>query len=176
MAITQKYLKKLFDYKDGHLIRKVRRGPSHKGEIAGYSHHSGYRYIQINGIEFGIHRIIWCWHYGELPEYQIDHINRIKDDNRIENLRLAFYEGLTDDEANRQNLGIRNDNTSGHEGVSWHEQRKKWRARIGVKGKRISLGLYKHYEDACAAYDRGKTEYHKFNSVPCQAKKIEISA
>lgn len=50
---------------------------------------SGYVVITINRVKYQAHRIIWLYVYGEMPPEFIDHINGIKTDNRICNLRLA---------------------------------------------------------------------------------------
>lgn len=52
-------------------------------------------------------------------------------------------------------------NKSGHKGVRWNEQRKKWTAHIGFKGKQISLGYFDEKEDAIAARLAGEEKYHK---------------
>lgn len=60
---------------------------------------------------------------------EIDHINRIKTDNRKENLRYA------DRSLNCSNIGIQINNTSGQTGVSFCKLKKKWRAYFGTKRK-----------------------------------------
>lgn len=77
---------------------------------------------------------------------QVDHINRNGLDNRRENLRLA---NQTEQNANQR---TRKDNTSGHRGVSWSEDRQKWESQINHKGKKFFIGRFDKFEDACAAY------------------------
>jgi len=91
------------------------------------------------------HRVIWAIVYGEWPSDQIDHINGIQGDNRIENLRLAS------DAINRKNMPMPMNNSSGRTGVGMHNQTKKWRAYINSEGKNYALGLYERFEDAVAA-------------------------
>ncbi len=77
------------------------------------------------------------------PEY--DHENHCGTDNRRENIRLCTH---------TQNMGNRRKqlNTSSRfKGVS-KKGRNKWRARIEVNGKAISLGSFTIEEDAAAAY------------------------
>jgi hypothetical protein len=79
------------------------------------------------------------------PEDQIDHINRIRTDNRISNLREVSHK------QNHQNRSKSSHNTSGHSGVSWYKQKSRWRAQITHNQKDIHLGLFTNLEDAIAA-------------------------
>ena len=98
----------------------------------------------------------WLHYYGQWPEHQIDHINHLRDDDRIKNLR-----DVTPQE-NSHNLGSkRKNNTSGTVGVTWNAKRKKWYAAIHVMSKPIFLGGYDSYEAAVQARNEGKLEYHK---------------
>ena len=82
ITLEQSLLQEIFEYKDGDLIRK--------NKVAGCLHKSGYRQIKVNNVIYPAHRLIWVFHNGSIDEnMQIDHINGIKDDNRIENLRLV---------------------------------------------------------------------------------------
>jgi len=86
------------------------------------------------------HRVAWALHYGEWPKHEIDHINGNKRDNRIQNLRDVPHL------LNQRNRGLRADNTSGADGVSWMKAGF-W--RVTVAGK--YLGIFKDFEAAVAA-------------------------
>jgi len=88
---TQNELRELFEYRDGNLYWKKSNGTKiTAGKIAGsLSKDSGYIFIRLGKL-YRSHRLIWIYHYGDIPEgLQIDHINRIRNDNRIENLRVV---------------------------------------------------------------------------------------
>lgn len=83
-------LKEMFDYRDGCLYWKKARGRVSAGNKVGSYNAYGYLRTTIDGKSKMVHRLIWELHNGEIPEnMQIDHINGITDDNRLENLRLA---------------------------------------------------------------------------------------
>lgn len=78
------YLKEHFTYHaDGTLTRTDRKNSN------GSYDKDGYLIIKIKGKQFKAHRIVYALHNGKMPDNEIDHINRIRDDNRIENLRIA---------------------------------------------------------------------------------------
>lgn len=79
------YIKKHFTYNptDGTITRMDRKNSN------GSLDKDGYLIIKIKTKQFKAHRIAWFLYYGEMPDKEIDHINRIRTDNRIENLRLA---------------------------------------------------------------------------------------
>ena len=115
---------------------------------------SGYRLVCIDGKEYRAHRLAWLYVHGCWPTGEIDHINNIRTDNRIANLREA-----TSIENNR-NIKIRSNNTSGYKGVWYSKRRKKWRARITVDWRDIELGFYDSAEAAYAAYCAAVIKYH----------------
>lgn len=146
--ITQAELKRLFDYRDdGNLIRKVATGGQCGqigtviGSVSTYSNRPDKKYIstKIQGISYKVHRLIFLWHNGYLPE-QLDHINRITLDNRIENLRPAT---ISENASNRK---IFSSNTSGAKGVSWHKISKKWFVYIDINKKRKNIGYFDDFE------------------------------
>lgn len=91
------------------------------------------------------HRVAWALHYGEFPSGQIDHINGIRTDNRISNLRDVV------NAENAKNLAMKSSNTSGVTGVYLHKQTGKWCAQINAFGKTIGLGLFTQKNEAIIA-------------------------
>lgn len=77
----KKYILNNFKYDNGNLIRFDRKNSN------GCLDKDGYLIIKVKGKQFKAHRIIWLLNYGDFPKGEIDHINRNKLDNRIENLR-----------------------------------------------------------------------------------------
>ena len=110
--------------------------------------------VRINREFYLAHRVIWLMIYGEWPPNEIDHINHVKHDNRLANLRCA---NRTD---NCKNALTRKDNISGITGVNWHKREKKWRAYISNKGKQINLGLFINIEDAKQARKSAESKYN----------------
>jgi hypothetical protein len=82
-------LRAMFDVTpDGLLIRKIARpGRSWVGTVAGCMNSHGYILVMVDKVHLKAHRIVWALENGKWPEGQIDHINGIRHDNRIENLR-----------------------------------------------------------------------------------------
>jgi hypothetical protein len=80
-----------------------------------------------------------------MPENQLDHINRIRDDNKIKNLREASIQ------CNNRNCCQRPNTSSGIKGVSYHKQANKWAAQIKTNRKNNYLGYFKDKLDAAKA-------------------------
>jgi len=92
-------------------------------------------------------------HYGIQP-IEIDHINMVKDDNRISNLREC-----TRSQNNANRLTCKS-NKSGAKGVCRHKQTGKWMAKMTKDNKSIHLGLFENIEDAAQAYAEAAKKYH----------------
>ena len=105
------------------------------GSIAGGTGTRGYKHVTIDGLAYSQHRIIWKMINGSDP-IDIDHINRIKTDNRICNLRQVSKS------TNQHNKGIDKSNTSKIRGVCLNKVTNKWLARICVNRKRSNLGYF----------------------------------
>ena len=114
---------------------------------------SGYIACTIDGTSYVAHRLAWLYVHGEWPPQWLDHINGVKDDNRIANLRPC-----TPSE-NQQNLSAR----SGALGTRWHPTTKRWLAAIKLHGKCKHLGSYASQAEAHAAYLAAKAQIHIFS-------------
>lgn len=111
------------------------------GREVGYRDKDGYLVVVYSRKSIRLHRLAWFMTHGELPK-EIDHINRVKTDNRISNLRECSRS------ENMQNIGTRKDNKTGFKGVGWCNSAKKYRARCIVDGTRRTLGYADTPEDA----------------------------
>lgn len=123
---------------------------SHKGDykpITEDTSAEGYLRVRVNGRLHAVHRIAWGICHGSMPS-MLDHINGIRHDNRLENLRVA---------TNAENSMNRRPNTTKCltlKGVSFHRRSKTYRARIMVNRSSHWLGQFKCQELAALAYDR----------------------
>src|SRR3974390_10339 len=59
------------------------------GDRAGSIYANGYRYIQLDGLDYRAARLAWFMVTGEDPFIFVDHFNKVRDDDAFENLRLA---------------------------------------------------------------------------------------
>lgn len=113
----------------------------------------GYKHGTIFGKSFLAHRVCYALHHGLWPENHIDHINGIKTDNRISNLRDV------DHVENQKNKPMQSNNKSGHTGVFWCTRDRKWQASIHAKGRLKYLGQFSQISDAVAARDVAKSKF-----------------
>lgn len=159
--LTQEKVKELFHYEPdtGNLVWRFDRGACKlAGKIAGGLSREGYLRIGINGKLYSAHRLIWLYVHGACPVEDIDHINGVKNDNRLTNLREATRA------ENSQNLRKpRSHNKSGFLGVTAHQG--KWRARINFSGNDRYIGTYDTPEEAHSAYLDKKRELHPFGTL-----------
>jgi hypothetical protein len=149
-----------YDPDTGHLwwIKQNVTGPQRDLSRPAGHNSRGYLLVHIKYDGRGdntirLHRVAWFLYYGVWPKNHIDHINNIRDDNRIINLREATrFE-------NQANQKIQMGGSSKYKGVSWHKQHCKWYARVRVKNKTIYLGMYHNEEEAALAYNKAALEY-----------------
>jgi hypothetical protein len=113
----------------------------------------GYVRLAIGGQYLMAHRVAWAIHFGAWPSGMLDHVNQIKSDNRISNLRLATAS------QNVANRGARQDNSHGAKGVT-RLPRGKWQAQIKLGGKNRYLGSFELKHDAVKAYQAAAIEAH----------------
>ena len=122
------------------------------GDVAG-SLRDGYSMLYINNRLYSAHRVVWLITYGYLPHKHLDHINHIRNDNRIQNLREV---GNCSD--NQRNGSKNRNNTSGKTGV-YLSSSGKYVARIMVDNKSIYLGSFNTLEDAVKARSDAEVTY-----------------
>ncbi|MGU3904773.1 HNH endonuclease [Escherichia coli] len=89
--------------------------------------------------------------YGDIPEgMEIDHINGIRHDNRIENLRLVKKS------ANQRNrIKLSKNNSSGISGVYFCNTRKRWIAHKRLLNARV--------QKVCSSFEEAKEVIRKFD-------------
>lgn len=122
------------------------------GDVAGSYCTHGYRRVRIDGKAHRSHRLAWLYVYGEFPKQDIDHINRVTDDNRIANLRDVSTS------VNVQNRKTSTTKKSGFLGV--RQDGKKFAATIRVNGETIYIGRFGTAAEAYIAYLSAKRKYH----------------
>ena len=125
-----------------------------KGKRAGAVSPTGYRFITIDGATFAAQRLAWLHVHGTWPTQWVDHKNRNRDDNRIDNLRDVSPTW------NRHNMAEANcDNKTGFLGVV-ETSNGKFETRISYPGKKNHyLGRYATPEEAHAAFMAAKKRY-----------------
>lgn len=151
--MTQDELKKFLSYdeKTGLFVWLVNKGTAKAGGLAGAPASNGYTNICIDRKIYKAHRLAWLYVYGFNPSQTIDHINGVKNDNRLVNLREATHQ------ENSQNHVLL--------GAHFHKGKNKWQARIRFDGKRVHLGYFLTKEEACQAYVQAKKEHHAFQPI-----------
>ena len=149
--LSQSRLQELLQYNEetGIFTWRIHAGNRLSNSIAGSLCKRGYFDISVDGKNYRAHRLAWLYVYGNFPIGVIDHINGIKSDNRLVNLR---------DVTNAKNLlsfrKVSSNNTSGFLGVSKNHDG--WRAEINVNVQKINLGTYPTKEEASIAYVAAK--------------------
>lgn len=143
-------------------IRSSRR--SHIGSIAGTKEVLGYWCIEFEGGRYKGHRLAWLYIYGKWPLLQVDHINGVRCDNRISNLREATRA------ENQQNRKITEGGGQFSKGTHCNKRTGRWEASISVDGTRLHLGTFDTQEEAHKAYVAAKLVHHTFSPVAYSQK------
>lgn len=165
----------LADYRsDGFLVWSDRVGKKDRAGIVvgSVSPSDGYRYTKCRGRRIAVHRVIFFMHHGYCPP-EVDHINRNRTDNRIENLR--------DPLSHSNNLGNQSHQvgtSSRFKGVCWDKNRSKWIAMIKINRRNKFLGRFNSEEDAATAYNRAAYshfgEFANLNEVPMDSYRKQV--
>lgn len=141
-----------YDPNEGVFIYRKAMGRQAAGTLAGTKNNNGYLVISVDGQKILAHRIAWAWMHGKYPDGAIDHINGVRTDNRIANLRIATPSQNVANCATRSKTGAR--------GVSYYPDRQNlpWKAFISVGRKTKNLGSFASKQEASAAYNRAARE------------------
>jgi outer membrane protein assembly factor BamB len=155
--LTQERLKELLSYdpETGEfkwLVQISNRVP--KGSLAGSLHHTGYHHIRIDKRCYSAHRLAWLYVKGVWPIACLDHKDTDKANNRFINLREATTR------ENALNVTLNSNNTSGYKGVSFDKATGKYKAYVGVAGKKKRLGSFVTAELASEAYQTYARTHH----------------
>ncbi len=146
VEITKEFLLKKFRYEPvtGQLIRIENSGTAKAGDVAGTQHSSGYIQVSVKSRSFKAHRLIWMMIYGKWPDCKTDHINGVRNDNRLDNLREAS------DALNMKNKKCYSNNKTGLPGVQFC--RGKWHVNIkSSPSRQVHIGCFDSFiEAACA--------------------------
>lgn len=159
---TQADITAAFDYNQetGNFYAKAAYQKYPAGRRVGRPHRLGYEQIRFKGAHYYAHRLAWLYVHGDWPNGEMDHINGIRNDNRIANLRVVTRA------VNMQNIRSkkhRKNATSEYLGVSFERRMKSrpWRAVVNKDGKNYDCGYWATEEEAHAAYVAKKRELHE---------------
>jgi hypothetical protein len=122
------------------------------GQQAGWIEPEGYIHVSIDQVHMKGHRVAWAMYYGAWPDGNLDHINGVRNDNRIANLRIA------DQHQNIANSCVRVNNKCGIKGVM-ETPNGTWLAQIKSHGKQYYLGKFKTKEEAARVYQEAAEKH-----------------
>lgn len=152
MEVAREYLS--YDSETGEISWLKQGSGVMRGMIAGTVTNRGYRRIKLEGRQFLAHRLAWALYFNEQPSSFIDHINGLRDDNRIINLRVVTRS------QNNTNSAIRKDSKTGVKGVRFMKRENKYAAIIKVNGRSEYIGYFDLLHDAAIAYANRAKEIH----------------
>ena len=151
----------IYDPDTGIFVWSLEARIDRRGKRAGGLTRFGYWRIKLGGRLYFASRLAWLFVYGVWPSKDMDHIDGVKDNDRIENLREASPA------ENAQNLSARRTHTaSGLLGVTWNKKENKWQAGIKYNNQLIYLGLHDTPTEAHLVYLARKRLLHTFNPSP----------
>ena len=153
--MTQSRLKEMMNYDKNTGIFTWIKKPCRNipiGKVAGYKKDTGYVSIDIDKGTYPAHHLAWLYEYGIMPPEQIDHWDRVRNNNAIENL------SLTSNQKNQMNKSKRRGRED-FNGVYWNKRDSMWLAQITYLGKQIYLGQYKNKDEAIQARTDADVKY-----------------
>lgn len=162
VILTQERLKELLNYNPdtGIFTRIGGTGARKIGKQSGCVCKAGYIVLGVDYKVYFAHRLAWLYMNGINPSEQVDHINGIRTDNRICNLRLA-----SNSENSQNQRKARKDNASGLAGACYVKSSKNYKSQIKINCKTIHLGFFPSAIDAHNAYIEAKRKHHPFSTI-----------
>jgi len=151
-----------YDPATGRLEWKVRISCHNPGEHAGCVKMDGYVYVNLDKNRMFGHRIAWALHYGRWPDHQLDHINGVRSDNKLANLREVTN---SVNQHNRRDMVRKNGSLKG---TSFSKKLGQWNASIVIDSKRFHLGTFASEEEAHAIYAEAKAGAAKLKECNLQ--------
>lgn len=146
-----------YDPETGALTHKIRRKAVKFGAQIGCLDNDGYLVATVSLLGkqrlFKVHRLVWLHVHGAWPSGVIDHINGIKSDNRLDNLRDVSPR------SNSQNI-LAGRGVSKHRGVCFNKAKNLWQTSIHIDGRQKFVGYYRSEYDAHLAYVEAKRKHH----------------
>lgn len=155
-GLTIERLREVLDYEPETGVLRWRvslGGKGVAGERAGTISVHGHRIVSIDGKKYRAARLCWMHIHGAMPANLIDHKNRVRDDDRLDNLREATYSG------NARNVGAKSP-SSGLKGAYREMGKSKFFSCIRADGGNIYLGTFDTAEAAHSAYAEASAKFH----------------
>ena len=159
--MTKKEVRALFNYDSRGFLSWKKTGVATRkkpGEPIGWvCGQRGYVVTQFEGKRYFVHRLIWVYHYGKTKK-MVDHINRIRTDNRIENIRTACPTLNAQNSSERKRTLPR--------GVTKDTNGNRFFARITVDKKQMYLGRFDCPKEASKIYKKARNKFFKLGGSP----------
>lgn len=157
-ALTQARLKEMLDYDANTGVFTWKKSPRHRsgvikpGDVASRPYKKGYLGVSLDGRKYFAHRLAWLYVHGVFPEEQIDHCDRARSNNAIDNLRLATQN------QNQWNTVAKRTSKTGVKGV-WPSHGK-FKAAFHHGSHQHVLGYFDTLEEGGEAYAKAAKRLH----------------
>lgn len=154
MMLTAEKLRDLVDYDPdtGRFTWRASRPACRAGDECGRISRTGYREIGVCGRLHRANRLAVLYMTGQWPDGVVDHINRVKSDDRWCNLRVATHQQNCWNQGRRAGVLVK--------GVTWDKARGKWRAQARIGGIKKNLGRFDCFAHAVKAHREAVREAH----------------